>query len=110
MLGISQEVYKGILFLRMQGEFTKKSYPIFQNRLQFLLDYQGLHYFVLNFERVKQFDQMGLLGLENQLDEILSCGKVAICGLDENKKKFLMDQENLCFVQNEWDACNYLYL
>ncbi len=111
MLGMHEEVYRGILFLRMRGDFTRRSVSPFEKKLEFLLHHQGMHYFVFNFEEVHHFDKIGISIFEKQVDEILlECGKVAICGLDHFKRNTLFHHENLYFVQNEWDACNYLYL
>lgn len=111
MLGISKEVYRGILFLRMKGKFTKETTKSFKEELDNLLYKQGLHYFVLNFKEVECFDALSFSILESQLCEIyLNCGKVAICGIDSKKEQRTLENDNLYFVQNELDACHYLYL
>ncbi len=111
MLGISKEVYRGILFLRMKGKFTPESSQNWTEEINRLLYQQGLHYFVLNFQEVEDLDSKSLAILENQLSQIyLHCGKVAICGMNSKDEQRTLKNENLYFVQNEWDACHYLYL
>ena len=111
MLGITKEVYKGILYLRMDGTLNEKSIENWKEELDALLYQQRLHYFVFNFQEVKKLDKRCLSSIENKLVEIyLNCGKVAICGLDSPQEQSYLENENLYFVKNEWDACNYLYL
>ena len=64
MLGISREVYKGILYLRMSGKFTERNSLYWKKELDQLFYQQGLHYFVLNFQEVDTFDSNGLRILE----------------------------------------------
>ena len=111
MLGISKEVYRGILYLRMTGSFTLKNCESWRKELDQLFYQQGLHYFVLNFQDVEKFDEKSLSLLKRKVKEIcLHCGKVAVCGLDFKSDKRTIENENLYFVSEEWDACQYLYL
>ena len=111
MLGISREVYRGILYLRMSGSFTKNTCESWKKELDQLFYQQGLHYFVLNFQDVDDFDMKSLSLLRNKIKEIcLHCGKVAVCGIDFKSDKRTFENENLYVVNDEWDACKYLYL
>ena len=49
--------------------------------------------------------------IQNKIIEIfLSCGKVAICGLNELNKKIFGNFDRLFYVNNERDAFEYLYI
>lgn len=112
MLRITTNVNKGILFIRLEGQLDKSNYKSLENEINYLLYKQGMHYFVINFDEINIEDKNLLLKIQSKLIEIfLSCGKVALCGLtDERKKQIGKTKDNLYYIKNEIDAFKYLYL
>lgn len=110
MLEVSTQMSKGIMFIRLEGELNKKTFPIFSQELNYLLYKQGIQHYVLNLTEVKQIDKSALEYLQNKLIEIfLSCGKVALCGLNEALKERMMKQKDqLFYVTTEKEVFQYL--
>ena len=112
MLEVQTQVSKGIMFIRLEGNLDNKTFNTFSKEINYLLYKQGIHYFVLNFEEVNNFDKSIFIKLQNKLIEIfLSCGKVVMCGLNDFiKKQIGSTKDNLFYVNKETEAFKYINL
>lgn len=109
MLEIDVDVVKGILFIHLEGVLNKDTVRQFDNELNYLLYKQGMHYFVFDFKDLDKLDLSIMPWLDNKLVEIfLSCGKVALCGLDNKYENKFSKQDRLFFVREGIQAFNYL--
>lgn len=110
MLEVTTQISKGIMFIRLEGELNKRTFPIFSQELNYLLYKQGIQFFVLNLKEIDQIDTSALENLQNKLIEIfLSCGSVALCGLTDILKERMMNQkEHLFYINDEREVFQYL--
>lgn len=109
MLEMDINVVKGIIFVHLNGVLNRDTFNQFGRQLDYLLYKQGMHYFVIDFNDLNVIDYGIINYLENKLVEIfLSCGKVALCGLDMMMEKHIGRQDKLFFIKNEYDALKYL--
>lgn len=91
MLNIILEFRKGILFVRLKGELSKKTVGTFYEQVTNVIEKNGIHNVVLNLEYTSQIDFKGM-------NALLYCyelskqnkGKAIICGIrNENVKNRL---------------------
>ncbi len=110
MLKIDEQVARGILFLRFSGNINS-DYNIFEKEINYLLYEQGIKYYVFDFEDI-DIEEDTISKLKNKLVEIfLTCGEVALCGLDENTKSKIGKAKNkLYYVNEEREAFKYLWM
>ena len=84
MLQINKEVERGILFIRLEGGLTTKTFNTLGNEINYLLYNQGISNFVFDFSNVSKFEDSIFLKIQNKLVEIfLNCGKVVMCGMTD---------------------------
>ncbi len=103
------DVVKGIMFIHLEGELNRDTIGQFDNELNYLLYKQGMHYFVFDFKDLDNIDMNVIAWLENKLVEIfLSCGKVALCGLNGMYEKMIGRQDKLFYVKENGEAFKYL--
>lgn len=86
MLEIALEFRKGILFVRLNGELSKKTIPILQSEVTETILQNGIQNVVFNMEQVKSIDMKGLSSLLYHYE---------IC---KNRKGSCY----ICNVSNEW--------
>ena len=111
MLNIDIDVVRGIMFVNLEGELNKKTVSLFEDEINYLVYKQGMHLFVFNFNNLNNIEYGMVEYIQNKIIEIfLNCGKVAICGLNEIKKKLFGNFDRFLFVNNERDAFEYLYI
>lgn len=112
MFHLNTIVSKGIVFIRLKGVLNEDNFSNFSEEINYLLYKQGIHYFVINFKEIGYLSQPVFLKLQNKLIEIfLSCGKVALCGLNEEIiKKIDKTKDRLFYITKEREAYKYLYL
>lgn len=112
MLNIEKEVERGIIFLRLKGNISKKTFTTLCKEINYLLYKQGISNFVFDFTNIKLEDDSIFMSIQSKLVEIfLNCGKVVVCGLSEiNKKKIGFTKDRLFYVNNNLEAFNYLVL
>lgn len=110
MLEINKEVERGILFIRLEGGLTTKTFNTLGNEINYLLYNQGITNFVFDFSNVSKFEDSIFLKIQNKLVEIfLNCGKVVMCGMsDVTKKRIGFTKDQLFYVNHEIEAFNYL--
>lgn len=110
MLEINKEVERGILFIRLEGGLTTKTFNTLGNEINYLLYNQGISNFVFDFSNVSKFEDSIFLKMQNKLVEIfLNCGKVVMCGMnDVTKKRIGFTKDQLFYVNHEAEAFNYL--
>lgn len=111
MLKIEQEVSRGIMFIRLGGSLNTNSFVSFGRVINNLLYKQGMQYFVIDLYNINLEDNI-FLSIQNKLVEIfLNCGKVVLCGIDdENKRKIGYTKDKLFYVKEEKEAFNYLWM
>lgn len=110
MLEINKEVERGILFIRLEGGLTTKTFNTLGNEINYLLYNQGISNFVFDFSNVSKFEDSIFSKIQNKLVEIfLNCGKVVMCGMnDVTKKKIGFTKDQLFYVNHKIEAFNYL--
>ena len=109
MLYIDTDVVRGIMFIHLNGTLDNYTYKELEMELNYLLYKQGMHYFVFDFNDLDIFDFNLLSWFNNKLVEIfLSCGKVALWGLNKNYLSNIGSQDELFFINNGREAFNYL--
>ena len=88
MLDIILEFRKGILFVRLKGELTKKTVSVFYEQVTNVIYNNGIHNTVINLEFVSQIDLQGM-------NALLYCyelskknkGRAIICGIKNEEVK-----------------------
>lgn len=110
MFLITTKVNKGIIFLRLYGSLNKRTIKEFSDEINYLLYEQGTKRLVINFDEVNITNDAIFSTILNKLIEIfLSCGEVALCGLSQDRKKYIGSRrDQLFFVDSELDAFQYL--
>lgn len=110
MLQLNKEVSKGIIFIRIEGKLDGNNFKTFYKEINDLLYIKGMHYYVFNFIDTKVNNTNIYNKLQLILIEIfLNCGKVALCGIENNIKKNLWKRKDgLYYINNEFEAFNYL--
>lgn len=111
MLKIEQEVARGIMFIRLGGNLNNNSFNLFGKLINNLLYNQGMQYFVIDLYNINLEDNI-FSNIQNKLIEIfLSCGKVVLCGIDEeNIEKIGYTKDKLFYVKEEREAFKYLWM
>lgn len=101
MLEVYTSVIKGIIYLRLEGELTDKTFSLFEEVINYLLYKQRMKYYVIDFDNIKI--EKGMISLiQNKLVEInLSCGKANLCGINYDSKYTF---------NNFMDAIKYFYI
>ena len=111
MLKIEQEVSRGIMFIRLNGDLNTNSFSSFGKLINDLLYTKGMQYFVIDLYNI-DFEENIFLNIQNKLVEIfLSSGKVVLCGIDDkNKRKIGYTKDKLFYVKEEREAFKYLWM
>lgn len=112
MLEIEKDVERGILFMRLEGGLTTKTFNTLGNEINYLLYNQGISNFVIDFTNVSKFEDNIFSKIQSKLVEIfLCCGKVVMCGMNDiYKKRIGFTKDQLYYVKYEKDAFDYLKL
>ncbi|MEG0799039.1 MAG: STAS domain-containing protein [Bacilli bacterium] len=88
-MNISYEFDKGVLFIRINGFFTKDCIGLFKEEVIPILEYNEFRYIVFNFSNVKDVDYYGAKNLKKVSKLIRKWnGKIVIC----NIKNYLLDK------------------
>ncbi len=87
------------------------SFNSFGKVINNLLYKKGMQYFVIDLYNIDLEDKI-FLNIQNKLVEIfLNCGKVVLCGIDdENKRKIGYTKDKLFYVKEEREAFKYLWM
>ncbi len=110
ILNISTNVIKGIMFINLEGNLNNETFSDLENNINYLLYKQNMHYFIIDFNNVNYIDTKTFKLIQNKLVEIfLSCGKVALCGLNNFSLKKYCCRDNIVF-NNLFDALNHFYI
>ena len=112
MLEIEKEVERGILFIRLEGTLTNKTFTTFGEEINYLLYNQGISNFVFDFTNISKVEDNIISKIQSKLVEIfLNCGKVVISGMSElSKKKIGFTKDRLFYVDSNIDAFKYFCL
>lgn len=111
MLSINVDVIKGIMFINLEGELSRRTIDRFEAEINYLIYKQGMHLFVFDFNNLDSIEYGIIESIQNKLVEIfLNCGKVVMCGLDDYNQRLIGVHDRLFFVNNERDAFEYLYI
>ncbi len=99
------------MFIRLNGNLNSNSFSSFGNIINNLLYTNGMQYFVIDLYNIDLEDNI-FLYIQNKLVEIfLNCGKVVLCGIDENDKfKIGYTKDKLFYVKEEREAYKYLWM
>lgn len=93
MLSVDFEFYKGVLFVRLKGIFTK--YSLGCNDFSSLIDYIGFKYIVFNISKIRQIDVYAIDYLINYSKKLLFCNQKSFICLNEGRlaNKFINNVE-----------------
>lgn len=110
MLEIEKEVERGILFIRLEGNLTNKTFTTFGEEINYLLYNQGISNFVFDFTNISKVEDNIISKIQSKLVEIfLNCGKVVMCGMSELfRKKVGFTKDQLFYVSHDIEAFEYL--
>ena len=91
MLDIILEYRKGILFVRMKGELTKKTIVDFEKKVLLKMKQGGIYHVVYNLEELSLIDGYGYNRILYSYELCMTHkGRIFICGnLDKNDESFL---------------------
>ena len=90
MLDISYEFRKGILFVRLCGELTKKTSYKLQKEITDMIRDNGITNVVFNISKLISIDEVGVNNLYNNLELCYkNCGKVLFCKPNKEIELFL---------------------
>lgn len=109
MLEVIEEISKGIMFIRLEGELTKTNFYKLTDSINYLLYKQGVLAYVFNLENIN-LDYNLVSILQNKLTEIfLSCGSVALCGVSKHLKKKIGERRSeLFYITEEKEVFQYI--
>lgn len=110
MLEVIEEISKGIMFIRLEGELTKTNFYKLTDSINYLLYEQGVLAYVFNLENINFLDHNLVSILQNKLTEIfLSCGSVALCGVSKHLKKKIGERRSeLFYITEEKEVFQYI--
>ena len=110
MLEIEKEVERGILFIRLEGTLTNKTFTTCGEEINYLLYNQGISNFVFDFTNISKVEDNIISKIQSKLVEIfLNCGKVVMCGMSELfRKKVGFTKDQLFYVSHDIEAFEYL--
>ena len=110
MLEIEKEVERGILFIRLEGILTNKTFTTFGEEINYLLYNQGISNFVFDFTNISKVEDNIISKIQSKLVEIfLNCGKVVMCGMSELfRQKVGFTKDQLFYVSHDIEAFEYL--
>lgn len=110
MLEVIEEISKGIMFIRLEGELTKTNFYKLTDSINYLLYEQGVLAYVFNLENINSLDHNLVSILQNKLTEIfLSCGSVALCGVSKHLKKKIGERRSeLFYITEEKEVFQYI--
>lgn len=88
MLEINMEFRKGILFVRLNGELTKKTYAKLNEEVTSLVKENGIRNIVFNVSQLDEIDMKGISFLYYNYELVtLNNGKILVCGLNSENVK-----------------------
>lgn len=106
MLDMDVGVVKGFTVIRLDGDLTNKTFKRLDEEIDYLLYKQGMHFFIFDFNRVKNTDAVTYGYFQKKLIEIfLSCGKVILCGIKDVFRN-IKDSSRLFYVNDCFEALN----
>lgn len=106
MLEMDVGVVKGFTVIRLDGDLTNKTFKRLNEEIDYLLYKQGMHFFIFDFNRVKNTDAVTFGYFQKKLIEIfLSCGKVILCGIKDVFRN-IKDSSRLFYVNDCFEALN----
>ena len=106
MLEMDVGVVKGFTVIRLDGALTNKTFKRLNEEIDYLLHKQGMHFFIFDFNRVKNTDAVTYGYFQKKLIEIfLSCGKVILCGIKDVFRN-IKDSSRLFYVNDCFEALN----
>lgn len=106
MLEMDVGVVKGFTVIRLDGDLTNKTFKRLDEEIDYLLYKQGMHFFIFDFNRVKNTDAVTYGYFQKKLIEIfLSCGKVILCGIKDVFRN-IKDSSRLFYVNDCFEALN----
>ena len=106
MLEMDVGVVKGFTVIRLDGDLTNKTFKRLNEEIDYLLYKQGMHFFIFDFNRVKNTDGVTYGYFQKKLIEIfLSCGKVILCGIKDVFRN-IKDSSRLFYVNDCFEALN----
>lgn len=106
MLEMDVGVVKGFTVIRLDGDLTNKTFKKLDEEIDYLLYKQGMHFFIFDFNRVKNTDAVTYGYFQKKLIEIfLSCGKVVLCGIKDVFRN-IKDSSRLFYVNDCFEALN----
>lgn len=99
MLNINMEFRKGILFVRLDGELTKKTVAIINKEVISKILKGGINNVVYNLENLKVIDLKGIHALlyTYELNKN-NHGTTSICGINANVEKIIRKSRMLNYV------------
>lgn len=87
MLEIDSEFRKGVLFIRLSGEFTKDTFKEHKS-VNDMITYNGIRKIVFNLENLELIDKKGINCLLYSYELIkINNGQCFICGINKNIRK-----------------------
>ena len=106
MLEMDVGVVKGFTVIRLDGDLTNKTFKRLNEEIDYLLYKQGMHFFIFDFNRVKNTDAVTYGYFQKKLIEIfLNCGKVILCGIKDVFRN-IKDSSRLFYVNVCFEALN----
>ena len=106
MLEMDVGVVKGFTVIRLDGDLTNKTFKRLNEEIDYLLYKQGMHFFIFDFNRVKNTEAVTYGYFQKKLIEIfLSCGKVILCGIKDVFRN-IKDSSRLFYVNDCFEALN----
>lgn len=110
MLEIEETVERGILFIKLKGNLSTKTFKTLGDEINYLLYSQGISNFVIDFTNVCKYEENIFMIIQTKLVEIfLNCGKVVMCGMKElYRKQIGYTKDRLFYVNYGKEAFEYL--
>lgn len=115
MLDINMEFRKGILFVRLGGDFSGKNCSLLDKSLQKLVSNNNVRFITFNVSELTNIDSNGINTILKYNNDLLRLsGQALICCLDNEKIKNKVQNSIIPYymfeIRDELAAINYINL
>lgn len=108
MLTVDMEALKGILFVRLKGEFNKNTIDVFNNEVTSLVKDSLIRNVVFNLKDVSNIDKNGILEIMNNYFWCLNNNGLSLLCFVPDKIKYKLDKtdilKHMYLAKDELDA------
>lgn len=108
MLNIDFNVINGAIIIYLEEYINNKTISTLEKDLDYLIYKQQMHYYIFDFNNIKEVDIRIINKIKNKLIEIfLTCGEIVFLGVNDLLKKVFGKGDRIIYVNKLNDAYKY---